>query len=121
MKTSIVSRAASSNRPGWRHRLGRLQGSTVSFDLSRFLSPLADIVALEGACRELSDDDLGRRSQALRDRAHAGDPRAALRVPLFALAREAARRVLGQRPFDEQPVAPLSLGTPRGPPARPAL
>ena len=103
------SRVASSNRPGWRHHIDRLRGSTVSFDLSRFQSPLADIGAIEGACRGLSDDDLGRRSQALRDRALAGDPRAALRAPLFALAREAARRVLGQRPFDEQILAALAL------------
>jgi len=109
VKTSIVSNAASSNRPGWRHRLGRLQGSTVSFDLRSFEAPLADIGALEGAVRDLSDDDLGRSSQALRDRARAGEPRAALRVPLFALARDAARRALGQRPFDEQILAGLAL------------
>ena len=109
MKTSIFSRAASSNRPGWRHRIGRLQGSTVSVDLSRFESQLADIGALEGACRELSDDDVARRSQALRDRARAGEPRAALRAPLFTLARDAARRLLGERPFDEQILAGLAL------------
>ena len=33
----------------------------------------------------------------------------ALRPPLFALAREASRRVLGQRPFDEQLIAALAL------------
>ena len=38
-----------------------------------------------------------------------GRTAAALRVSLFALAREASRRVLGQRPFDEQIVAALAL------------
>ncbi len=109
MSTSIRSRAASSNRPGWRHRLSRLQGSTVCFDVSRYDSPLADIGALEGAGRGLSDDDLVRRSAALRGRVRAGEPLAAVRVPLFGLAREAARRALGERPFDEQILAGLAL------------
>ncbi len=49
------------------------------------------------------------RSRALHARARAGEPLAALRASLFALAREASRRVLGQRPFDEQIVAALAL------------
>jgi len=109
VKTSIVSRAATSTRPTWRDRVARLQGSTVSFDLTRFQSALAGIRALEDGCRTLSDADLQGRSHALRGRARAGEPPAALRGPLFALAREAAHRVLGQRPFDEQLLAALAL------------
>lgn len=104
-----LRRLAASDRPGWRDYIRRLQGSTVSFDLSRFTSPLADVGALESACREWSDDELGLRSLTLRDRARAGEPRADLRAPLFALARDAARRALGQRPFDEQILAGLAL------------
>ena len=42
-------------------------------------------------------------------RARSGEPLGALRTSLFALAREASRRVLGERPFDEQVVAALAL------------
>ncbi len=94
---------------GWRHFVHRLQGSTVQFDLHRYLAPLMEIAALEDSTARLTDADIEARSRALRDRARAGEPLAALRAPLYALAREAARRVLGQRPFDEQIVSALAL------------
>ena len=87
----------------------RLQGSTVRLDLDRYQSPLAAIAALESECRRLSDEELLGRSRALHARARGGEPRLALRAPFFALVREASRRALGQRPFDEQIVAALAL------------
>ena len=87
----------------------RLQGSTVRLDLDRYQPPLAAIDALESECRQLSDEELLARSRALHARARAGEPRLALREPFFALVREASRRALGQRPFDEQIVAALAL------------
>ena len=109
MKRSIVSNAAGANRPGWRHYIDRLQGSTVRFDLRCYASDVDAVAALESACRELSDEEILDRARALHNRARAGTPRDALRASLFALAREASRRVLGQRPFDEQIVAALAL------------
>ena len=109
MKTSFVRNSTPANRPGWKHYISRLQGSTVCVDLTPYESPLAAIAELETACRQLSDQEILRRSRALHDRARSGEPLAALRVSLFALAREASRRVLGQRPFDEQVVAALAL------------
>ncbi len=91
------------------HYVRRLQGSTVRFDLSRYEPELIAIADLEDGCRKLSDPDILQRGRALHARALAGEPLAALRVHLFALAREASRRVLGQRPFDEQIVAGLVL------------
>ena len=70
---------------------------------------VAAIGELEGATQALSDEALLERSHTLRARARAGEPRDALRVPFFALAREAARRALGQRPFDVQLLAALAL------------
>ena len=64
--------------------------------------------AHEPAARGLSDAALTARAQAVRA-ARAGRPRAETRAELFALAREAARRALGQRPYDEQIVAALAL------------
>jgi preprotein translocase subunit SecA len=114
MKTESISHGAAGQRPGWRDYIRRVQGSTVRFDLSRYDAPLSAIEALEAANRDLTDDELRRRSEALRDRARAGVAREALRVPLYALAREASRRVLGQRPFDVQIVAALALGDDQG-------
>ncbi len=109
MKRSIVSNAAGANRPGWRHYLDRLQGSTVRFDLRCHASEVDAVAALDNACRELPDQEILDRARALHTRARAGTPRDALRASLFALAREASRRVLGQRPFDEQIIAALAL------------
>jgi len=81
----------------------------VSFDLSRFAAPLAEIAALEHACRDLPDDDLAARAADLRARALRGASPADLRAPLFALARIAAARAIGERPFDEQVLAGLAL------------
>ena len=114
MKTESVVHREAANRPGWREFLRQVQGSTVGFDLSGYDAPLAAIAELEPATRDLTDEDLRRRSEALRARARSGDPREVLRVPLFALAREAARRALGQRPFDEQVLAALALGEDHG-------
>ena len=93
----------------WMHYLDRLRGSTVRFDLHRYGPLLADIAQLEAATQGLTDIDITERARALRQRARGGESLTALQAPLFALAREAARRVLGQRPFDEQIVAGLAL------------
>ena len=129
-----VSNDCVRNRIGWRDRLARLRGSAVVLDLSPYDGPLADINRLEDELRCCSDNELAARARAIRDRAlrvsnpspgsvssrtqSGGDtPRVGrdrtrlidLRVPLFALARECARRELGLRPFDVQIVAALAL------------
>ena len=104
----------------WKHYIRRLQGSSVRFDVSRYLSPLTEINGLEPAIGRLSDDEILSRGKDLQRRARTGEPRlperldgvpsrAALRAECFALVREAARRALDQRPFDEQIVAALAL------------
>ncbi len=93
----------------WKRLVSRLQGSTVRIDLSAYEPEVAAIGNLEPGLRDLSDEEILHRSLTIRDRARSGEPLAALRVPLFALAREAARRALHQRPFDEQILAALAL------------
>ena len=97
------------NRIGWQQWLGRLQGSPVDLNLLTYDAPLSDINELEAELRDLSDDDLQERARDVRRRARSGEPLDALRVTLFALVREAARRTIGLRPFDEQVVAGLAL------------
>jgi preprotein translocase subunit SecA len=97
------------NRIGWQQWLSQLQGSPIDLNLLSYDAPLAEITELETRLTTLSDHDLQDRAHALRRRARAGEPVDALRVELFALAREASRRTIGQRPFDEQVVAGLAL------------
>ncbi len=93
----------------WAQYVRRLQGSTVRFDLSGYSSQLAAIADLERDLLDIPDEEITARSRALHTRAAAGEDRRALRPPLFALAREASRRVLGERPFDEQVLAAVAL------------
>jgi preprotein translocase subunit SecA len=108
---SVMSASARlfAKRPDWSQRVSRLRGSAVIHDLRRFDAPLAAVTAFEPSCRALPDEALLERALVLRARARAGAPRADLAALVFALAREAARRALGERPFDEQVVAGLAL------------
>jgi preprotein translocase subunit SecA len=97
------------NRIGWRQHLARIQGSSVDFDLRDFDAPLADVMVQERDLDRLADDDIDARATDLRDRARAGQDLNALTVPLFALAREIARRAIGQRPFEVQVIAAIAM------------
>ena len=92
-----------------RRTLDRLRGRAIEYDLEPYGRALAQVNALEPEVASLSDADLAQRAAALR--AQVGDGvEIEARVPqAFALVREAARRVLGQRPFDVQILAGLAL------------
>lgn len=78
----------------------------TNFFKERSLSPLVtaagEIGALEPEIAALGDDALMSESSKLRERAVSGESLDDLLPRGFALAREAARRTLGQRPFDSQ-------------------
>ncbi len=90
---------------------GRLTGSPLSEDLEPYRRRLAEVAALEARLAALADDELA--GEARRCLAELGSEEVAARVaraaPLFALVREAGRRLLGERLFDEQVVAGLAL------------
>jgi preprotein translocase subunit SecA len=109
MESSSALHTPVTNRRGWRDYVRRLQGSPVHLELSHYESDAAAIARLEADVRALSDESLTNRSRAIRDQIRAGQAPGAWRTEAFALARDAARRVLGQRPFDEQIVAALAL------------
>jgi preprotein translocase subunit SecA len=97
------------NQIGWRDRLSQLRGSNVQLDLRDYDQPLDDIARLEAELQGASDDTLTARAAGLREAVRAGEPLTDLRTRLYAVAREAARRTLGLRPFDVQIVAGLAM------------
>ena len=68
-----------------------------------------EITALEPEIEKLSDDELAAESEKLKTRARGGELLDEIAPRAFALAREAARRTLGQRPFDVQLMGGLVL------------
>jgi preprotein translocase subunit SecA len=91
------------------HLLDRLRGRPIEHDLRAQRKTLARISALEPAAAAFDDAGLQARARRLRSRVQAGAAPATDLPEAFALAREAARRALGQRPFDEQVLAGLAL------------
>jgi preprotein translocase subunit SecA len=67
------------------------------------------INALETELGGLSDDALRARTETLRTEARNGTKLDDLLVPAFATVREAARRTLGQRPYDVQLIGGMVL------------
>jgi preprotein translocase subunit SecA len=67
-----------------------------------FDKPVAKITALEPEFSKLSDEALRGKTLEFRERLAKGETLDSLLVEAFATVREAAKRVLGQRPFDVQ-------------------
>src|SRR5471032_3063474 len=67
-----------------------------------FDRPVAKINALEPEFAKLSDAELRAKTAEFRDRLAKGETVDDLLVEAFATVREAAKRTLGQRPFDVQ-------------------
>src|SRR5215471_10279949 len=67
-----------------------------------FDKPVAKINALEPEYEKLSDAELRARTTEFRERLAKGEALDDLLVEAFATVREAAKRALGQRPFDVQ-------------------
>jgi preprotein translocase subunit SecA len=86
--------------------LDRARGRPIERELSAYREVLACVCAVEPAMERLSDQGLTDLARSLRGRV--SEPKARL-SEAFALAREAARRALGQRPFDEQVLAGLAI------------
>jgi len=70
---------------------------------------VAEINTLEPEIQKLTDEELKAESGKLRDRVRAGESLDEVLPRAFALARDAARRTLNQRPYDVQLLGGLAL------------
>ncbi|MEV3920301.1 accessory Sec system translocase SecA2 [Actinomadura coerulea] len=84
-----------------RDRLRRLVQKPGSVDLAPLRALVDEAAARESRVRELPDAELTAAASALREKEDLAE--------LCALGREAARRTLGERPFDVQLVGTLAL------------
>ncbi len=89
--------------------LKRIVGSKNDRELKRLSLILDEINALEPALRAASDEELRAKTCLFREKLAQGAELADIQNEAFAVAREAARRTLGMRPFDVQIIGGLIL------------
>ena len=77
-------------------------GSSNDRKVSQFMARVQRINALEPKFAALSDGELRMMTDAFRDRLAGGETLEKMLDEVFAVAREASRRVLGQRQYDVQ-------------------
>ncbi|MBN1412203.1 MAG: preprotein translocase subunit SecA [Spirochaetales bacterium] len=82
--------------------LAVLFGSKQERDLKRLIPLVREINTLEPEMLALNDEDFKGKTEEYRERIKNGESLDSLIPEAFALAREAARRVLGERMFDVQ-------------------
>jgi preprotein translocase subunit SecA len=80
----------------------KLFGTSNDRFVTRLQKPVSEVNALEAAVKALSDDELRARTPWLKERLAKGETLDDILPDAFATVREAAWRVLGQRPFDVQ-------------------
>jgi len=77
-------------------------GSSNDRKVKTFMAEVQKINALEPKFEALSDDELRMMTQTFRDRIEGGESSKKILPEAFAVAREASKRVLGQRQYDVQ-------------------
>ena len=87
----------------------RVFGSRNQRLLKQYSKSVAKINSLEEETRALSDADLAARTVEFKQRVADGESLNDLLEEAFAVAREAARRALGMRPFDVQLIGGMVL------------
>ncbi len=87
----------------------KIFGSSNDRRIKATRAKVAEINALEEQMKALSDEQLRARTDEFRKQLADGKTLDDLLVPAFATVREAARRVLGMRPFDVQMIGGMVL------------
>ena len=94
----------------WQQSLKKWRGETsVETDLTEYRLLAAAITEAGRPLKGASDDRLRQMAADLKERARAGVSCDELLIEVFALAREAADRVTGLRPFEVQVMAAVAL------------
>jgi preprotein translocase subunit SecA len=86
-------------------------GTKNGRELKRMSKIVARVNACEPQMQALSDDELKAKTTEFRQRLAAGETVDSLLPEAFAAVREAAQRVLGQRPYDVQIMGGITLTT----------
>ncbi|MGB5294065.1 MAG: accessory Sec system translocase SecA2, partial [Thermoanaerobaculia bacterium] len=92
-----------------RHRLELWNGGPDLHDLGRYRRRLAEIDRLEPRLKRLDDNTLRQSSERLGSEIRGGSSHDEVVEEAAALVREAAWRILGQRPFEVQILAGLAM------------
>ena len=87
----------------------KIFGTKNDREIKRYAITVTRINSMEASLQGLSDEDLQAKTQEFKDRLAKGETLNALAAEAFAVAREAAKRVLGMRHFDVQLIGGLSL------------
>ena len=87
----------------------KVLGSKNARELKRMGRVVERINALEASMQALTDADLAAKTPEIRDRIAAGESLDDILPEAFAAAREAARRNLGERPYDVQLIGGITL------------
>ncbi len=96
------------------HKVGPVKirpvaGGPVQWRLARWAGLLPKVASFEPELRELTDQQLRKRSLSVRYRAKSGEPLGRLLPEAFALVREAARRTVNMRHFDVQILGGIAM------------
>ena len=78
-------------------------------ELDKFKQQADQIVALDEAMSKLKDDELKHKTEVFKERLKNGETLEDILVEAFAVAREAAYRVIGEKPFYVQVVGGLAI------------
>ncbi|HXI31087.1 MAG TPA: DEAD/DEAH box helicase, partial [Vicinamibacterales bacterium] len=82
--------------------LAKVVGTQNERELKRLRPIVAQVNALEGSVQSLTDEQLRRKTTEFRERFASGEALDELMPEVFAVVREAGRRVLNMRHFDVQ-------------------
>ena len=89
--------------------LAKVFGSKHERDIKKMVPLVESINAIEPEIQALTDDQLRAKTAEFRQQIEQGTPTDDLLVPAFAVAREAAVRSVGMRPFDVQLIGGVVL------------
>jgi len=93
----------------FRNLLSKVFGNPTERTLNQYRERVVRISALEPQMQALSDDELRAKTAEFKARITGGAKIDALLEEAFAVVREAARRVNGQRPFDVQLIGAIVI------------